>query len=306
MTKIINTIDLKEETRPLIIGLNKENVLFQELDGLLNFGLSNLNEKLVIPTLNLIKSPKIYLYKGEQLEADFLEVASLKGEYVVLLDTFAIKLPLNEVAKIFGEVVSNQSSSLNLKSDQKDELKSFAVYSQSKIDTDLQEGIIIGESINFVKRLVDLPNNYLNAEKLAAFTAEKTSKLNNVTVNILNKKTIQELKMGAFLAVNKGSYDEPRLIVIKYQGKKVWEDPVCFIGKGLTFDTGGYTLKQNMVNMKGDMAGGAAVLGAAYAVASLRLPVNALFIIGATDNRLGEYAIVPDDVLTSMSVKQLK
>jgi leucyl aminopeptidase len=306
MIKIIESIDLREESRPLIVGLNKEVAVFKELDSLLNGGLASLDAKYVIPSLKLIKAPKIYVFKGEDLAADFTELAALEGEYVILLDTFTATHSIEEVAKVFGEVIMNKSSSLNLKSEPKEVVHSFMVYSACDMKKALNEGIVLGESINFVRRLVDLPNNYLNAEKLARFAVEKTGNLKNVTVEILNKKALQDLKMGAFLGVNQGSYDEPRLIAIKYQGKETWDDPVCFIGKGVTFDTGGYSLKQSMINMKGDMAGGAAVIGAAYAVATLELPVNALFLVGATDNRMGEYAIVPDDILTSMSGKTIE
>jgi len=127
---------------------------------------------------------------------------------------------------------------------------------------------------------------------------EKHEKL---TVEIYNKKEIEELNMNLFLGVNKGSYDDPQLIVLKYQGLEQFDNPTALIGKGVMYDTGGYSLKTpiSMPGMKTDMAGAAAVISAIEGIARLNLKCNVLGVVAATDNRMGEYAIVPDDILTS-------
>ena len=107
--------------------------------------------------------------------------------------------------------------------------------------------------------------------------------------------------MGAFLGVNKGSFEEPRLIHIRYTGDKESKEIISLIGKGVMYDTGGYSLKtgNGMPNMKCDMAGAATVLGAIEVIARLGFKKNVDMIIAATDNRIGDGAIVPDDILTA-------
>jgi leucyl aminopeptidase len=112
--------------------------------------------------------------------------------------------------------------------------------------------------------------------------------------------------MGAYLAVNQGSLVPPKFIYIKYQGKDKWENPIALVGKGLTFDTGGYNLKPNSKNMKTDMGGSAAVLGAIEAIASLGLKENVMVIVAATDNMIGKAAYVPDDVITAANGKTIE
>ena len=112
--------------------------------------------------------------------------------------------------------------------------------------------------------------------------------------------------MGAFLGVNKGSTSEPKLIHITYQGKDDFNDPLALIGKALMFDTGGYSLKQSMVNMKDDMGGAATVIGVLEACVKNNLKVNLQIVICATDNRINGEALLPDDVLTAMNKKTIE
>ena len=114
--------------------------------------------------------------------------------------------------------------------------------------------------------------------------------------------------MGGILSVNKGSVEEPRLITIKYQGKPNWEDVIGFVGKGVTYDTGGYSLKprEGMVGMKGDMGGAAAVLGAMQIIGEMRPKQNVVAVIGSTDNMVSGEAFKPDDVITMYNGKTVE
>lgn len=114
--------------------------------------------------------------------------------------------------------------------------------------------------------------------------------------------------MGALLAVNQGSDEPPRFIVMKYQGKDTWENPTALVGKGITFDTGGYSLKpkDGIVGMKMDMGGAAAVVGAMEIIGKTKPKENVMGIIAATDNMISGKAFKPDDVIVSMSGKTIE
>ncbi|HQU62441.1 MAG TPA: leucyl aminopeptidase, partial [Nitrosomonas sp.] len=120
---------------------------------------------------------------------------------------------------------------------------------------------------------------------------------------ILDKKEMEKQKMGALLAVARGSHQPPKLIALEYQGAGKKDKPVVLVGKGVTFDTGGISLKPaaEMDEMKFDMSGAASVLGTIKAIAEMNLPVNVVGIIPATENMPGGSATKPGDVVTSMS-----
>lgn len=119
---------------------------------------------------------------------------------------------------------------------------------------------------------------------------------------------MEELGMGAILSVNKGSVQEPRMITLKYKAKDTWEDVIGLVGKGVTYDTGGYSLKprESMVGMKGDMGGAAAVLGAMKIIGETRPNKNVMAVVGATDNMVSGEALKPDDVITTLSGKTVE
>jgi leucyl aminopeptidase len=125
---------------------------------------------------------------------------------------------------------------------------------------------------------------------------------------ILDKEEIEKLGMGAFLAVNQGSMEPPKMIVLKYQGKEEWNDVIGLVGKGITFDTGGYSIKTKagIVGMKTDMGGAAAVLGAMEIIGELKPEQNVVAVIPSTDNMISGNAFKPDDVITSMSGKTIE
>jgi leucyl aminopeptidase len=125
----------------------------------------------------------------------------------------------------------------------------------------------------------------------------------SIKTKVLDESAIKALKMGAFLAVTQGSDQPPRLIVCEYRGGKKDAPPVCLIGKGITFDTGGISLKDPpaMDEMKFDMSGGAAVLGALRTVAELKLALNLVVIVPTCENMPSGGAVKPADIVTTMS-----
>ena len=129
------------------------------------------------------------------------------------------------------------------------------------------------------------------------------SKLHKLKVSVLGQKEMEKLKMGALLAVAKGSHQPAKLIILEYRGGAKTEKPIVLVGKGITFDTGGISLKPavEMDEMKYDMCGAASVLGTLTAVAEMALPLNVVGIIPTTENMPGGNATKPGDVVTSMS-----
>ena len=168
-------------------------------------------------------------------------------------------------------------------------------------------GIIYADAVNEARILVNTPGNVLTSTQLGEYARELGDTYGFET-EILGKKEMEELGMGALLAVNQGSVEEPRLIVLKYQATEAWEDVVALVGKGITFDTGGYSIKTKtgIVGMKGDMGGAAAVLGAMQIIGELRPNRNVIAVIASTDNMISGNAFKPDDVITSMSGKTIE
>ncbi|WP_088036922.1 leucyl aminopeptidase [Evansella clarkii] len=171
----------------------------------------------------------------------------------------------------------------------------------------LETGFALGEGANVARRLVNTPGNLLTATDLAEFAQEVAEK-HGFEIDILDKEEIESLGMGALLAVNQGSDEPPKLIVMRYQGRDSWENPLALVGKGITFDTGGYSLKgkDNIIGMKMDMGGAASTIGAMDAIGALKPAANVMAVIPATDNMISGNAYKPDDVIVSMSGKTIE
>lgn len=166
-----------------------------------------------------------------------------------------------------------------------------------------EAGTICGGTL-IARTLVNEPLSFLTAEQLSAEIV-KAGKEAGFKVEVLNKKKIEALKMGGLLAVNRGSQRPPTFNILEYKPAKAKnKKPLVLVGKGIVFDTGGLSLKptpNSMDMMKCDMGGAAVVVGALYAIAKLKLPVHVVGLIPATDNRPGEDAYVPGDVVTMMN-----
>lgn len=157
----------------------------------------------------------------------------------------------------------------------------------------------------------DLVNNNADdetPEKLAEVAKDLEKISSNVKVTIFDKKRIIKEKMGLLLAVNRGSFRDPTFIIIEYIGDKNSKDKTVLIGKGITYDSGGLSLKpsENMYTMKSDMSGAAAVLGVIYASAHLKLKRNVTAVIPATENSIGSKSYKPGDVYISYSGKTVE
>ncbi|HEX5483548.1 MAG TPA: leucyl aminopeptidase, partial [Terriglobia bacterium] len=172
----------------------------------------------------------------------------------------------------------------------------------------VERGRIIAEAANFSRDLVNEPSNRMTPTILADQAVEMARQF-GLESQILGPDEIRALKMNAFWAVAQGSGEPPRLIVVKYNPAKApASSVVALVGKGITFDTGGISIKpsQSMEEMKTDMAGGATMLGVMRAIAQLKPAVRVMAVVPATENMPGGRAFKPGDVITAMSGKTIE
>ncbi len=167
------------------------------------------------------------------------------------------------------------------------------------------------ESINLIKDFVNEAPNVLHSEEYARrIEADVKKNLKGVKVKILNKAAIQKEKMGLFLSVNAGSGYEPRLVHLTYEPARATSKTkhIALVGKGITFDTGGYSMKPaaNMAGMKNDMAGSATVYGAFRAAVLEKAPVKITCILAITDNAVNSFATFPDAIVTGRNGKTVE
>src|SRR5215472_5442880 len=177
-----------------------------------------------------------------------------------------------------------------------------------KLQLAIDQARILGESQNFTRELVNEPSNRLTPTMLADRT-KSMSQAVGLRCEVMGPDKIKELKMGAFWSVAQGSDEEPRLIVIRYEPQGAPDKPVLgLVGKGITFDTGGISIKpaDGMEKMKYDMAGGASMIGAMRAIALLKPKVKVIAVICATENMPSGKAQKPGDVQIAMSGKAIE
>lgn len=171
----------------------------------------------------------------------------------------------------------------------------------------LAEAQVIGEGVNFTRWLGDCPGNFMTPTQLGE-EAKKAAKGTKMKVTLWNKARIAKEKMDSLIGVSNGSDQEPRFIMMEYQGAAASKKPVCFVGKGLTFDAGGISIKPSagMQEMKYDMQGGAAVIGAMKTIAQLKLKVNAIAFVPASENMPGPSANKPGDIRKARNGKTIE
>ncbi len=200
------------------------------------------------------------------------------------------------------------------KSDRKDQsVQTFTVAAGSGADQPAQraafaEGVIVGESQNLTRSLVNEPGNKLTPTVLGQRAAAMAKEV-GIACEVYSTDKLHELKMGAFWSVSQGSAEPPALIVMRYEPEGLKEGPVLgLVGKGITFDTGGISIKpsDNMEKMKYDMAGGATMIGAMRAIALLKPKVRVIGIVCAAENMPDGKAQKPGDVQTAMSGKTIE
>jgi leucyl aminopeptidase len=172
----------------------------------------------------------------------------------------------------------------------------------------IRRGVATAEATVFVRDLCNHPSNVMTPTKIAS-EAKALAKETGVSLKILEQKEMEVLGMGALLGVAKGSHEPPKFIILQYHGAKKKDDrPVVLVGKTITFDTGGISLKpaENMEQMKADMTGGAEVLACVRAAARLELPLDLISILPVAENMPGGRAMRPGDVVKTLSGKTVE
>lgn len=277
-------------------------------------------------TLGTIGVKKIYaVYLGEegQLHKDELRNAvgnvglALKKDKVehaaFVIDSFAKSgLSLEEIAFTCGEAVALSSyDKLTYKektNEVKKELTSVSFYVDEEGFTKHAElGYTYGEGANTTRRLVNIPGNLLTPTDLAD-EAKAIADKHRFEFNVLEEEEMETLGMGALLAVSRGSDQPAKMIVMRYSGDSESEEVTALVGKGLTFDAGGYSLKPaaNMHTMKTDMGGAGAVLGAMDIIGRTKPKQNVLCVIPSSENLINGSAMKPGDVLRAMNGKTIE
>lgn len=180
---------------------------------------------------------------------------------------------------------------------------------RAKANEAIKLGKAIGAGINVARELGNLPGNFCTPTYLAEECRKLATRYASIKTQVLTEKQMQRLGMGSLLSVSAGSEQEAKLIVMQYQGsKKTNSRPYALVGKGVTFDTGGISLKPGaaMDEMKFDMCGAASVVGTMNSLAQLKLPINVVGIIPSVENMPGGRATKPGDVVRSMSGKTIE
>lgn len=343
MFSVINELNYATEHECLIIGLyekpEKFTGILAELDEQFNGQLTELvksgdlsaKKKAVakVHTFGKIGAKRLYIVGlGKEKEYSFEIVREALGntfkaihtakiqEVAVYLDSFICEdVEALDAAHAVSEAFAlstYQFEGYKQKSNEPEKkIERISIYCNStdaeEVKASLTVGYAYGKGTNSARTLVNLPGNMLTATDMANYAKELAAKY-EFEVEILEKEDMLKLGMGALLAVNQGSTEPPKMIVLKYQGKDEWTDVIGLVGKGITFDTGGYSIKpkDGIVGMKADMGGAAAVLGAMEIIGELKPEQNVVAVIPSTDNMVSGHAFKPDDVITSMSGKTIE
>ncbi len=185
------------------------------------------------------------------------------------------------------------------------------LFSKGGSETVLQKSVdwagLVAQGTLMARNLINEPGNILTAAKMVQ-TAEALAEKKAVTVKVLEQKELEELKMGGILGVNQGSLNPPALIILEYGSRYKKDGTVCLVGKGVTFDTGGISIKpaKDMEKMKYDMSGSAAVLSTMSALAEAKLPVHVVGLMPMVENNVNNNPMRPGDIIRMYNGKTVE
>ncbi|AXK49377.1 leucyl aminopeptidase [Aliarcobacter trophiarum LMG 25534] len=309
----VNIIDIsKNKEFDLEIILVKDLKAVENLDSEL---LSNLDFKVKDETVALLVERKRIYVGFEEFSYDSLAIAISAGVKRFLSTKFkSAKLVINSELKthfkalVEGAILGSYSF-VNYKSEKenkKQELSFVLEEREQELNTILKESLIIANAVNCARDMVNTtPQDF--TPKTFVKEAQKIAKDLDLECDILGEKELEKQKMMSMYSVGKASIHESQLIHLKYKPKKA-KTKVVLVGKGLTYDSGGLSLKPAdfMVTMKADKSGGVAVLNAIKTIAELKLPIEVHAIIGAVENMIGGNAYKPDDILKAKNGKTIE
>ena len=262
---------------------------------------------------DFISNKESYIFLGERnkftiekLEDSIRKISTSKRDYDVDIKTF-INAGIKEEEVLRSFIHINAFVSSKIWSAKTKNQKTYNNIFLLNIEKDLEKlaNVFLEETkvIEKVRSFQMMPLNYLNSENYSKEITDWFKDEKDIKVKILKKAEIEKLKMGLLLGVNKGSANEPRVVILEYIGNPSSKEKLGMVGKGIMYDSGGYSLKPSnfMVDMKGDMSGTAIVAGAMKLIAKQKPKVNVVAILPLTDNLINEHAQKPDDVVTSMN-----
>jgi leucyl aminopeptidase len=282
-------------------------------------------EQLVTPLVGSGWKPRRALWVGvgprTELTIERLRRAATMGALVARQRRFrsvgiaartSAKIPMDRIVQALSEgaVLANYEGTSYKTSDEaaawldRVEIRVVGAVNEAAVE----RGCVLGESTNLARALSNEPGNVLTPREFAERAAQ-LARAANLAVDVLDEAQIAGLGMGLLMGVARGSGEPPRLIVLRYEPNKPAHDAVLgLVGKGITFDTGGISIKpsDNMDKMKDDMSGGAAVLSAMIALSRLKAPVRCIGVIPTTENMPGGRAMKPGDILTSAEGKTVE
>ena len=268
--------------------------------------------------IGLGKRSELTLDKIRIATAEFCRVLQKKGARhiaTMLLGAGLNKISVNSAAQAMteGAVLGAYSFRKHItKEPQNGKIEELTIVDKSRnvaavIKQGVEFGKAVAEAADFARDMVNEPSNFVTPTQMAEEAGQLAEKY-KMELTVLERADMQKLGMGALLGVARGSDQPPKFIVLKYIGSSSKDIDIALIGKGITFDSGGISLKpsENMGEMKDDMAGGASVITAISAIAQLKPKINVIAIVGATENLPGGHALKPADVLTAMNGKTIE
>lgn len=215
-----------------------------------------------------------------------------------------------QIVEVFNDAIYQYTATKQI--EEKQPLQALTLVTDASqvpvISRGVEQGVAIAKGVELTKHLADLPGNICTPSFLAAQALELAGQHPQLNCEILEESDMEALGMGSFLSVSRGSREPAKLISLNYQGGVADAKPIVLIGKGLTFDAGGISLKPGlgMDEMKYDMCGGASVLGIMRAATLLNLKLNIVGLIPASENLPDGAANKPGDILTSMAGKTIE
>ncbi len=300
-------------------GILKKLVAREEIQG-------KIGQSLYIPSLDGVKAERVFIVgcgkKSSTLSKDEINKVLTKVVAAAISSNVkdaSVNLPalqteegdewiLNQLSLIAENQSYTYDAKLNKKNKRVVKLKSLKVSIDSSInDIKLRKALKIGQAIgqgsNAAKDLANLPGNVCTPSYIASASRMAAKNYDTLTCKVLGEKEMKKLGMDCLLSVGAGSAQESKLITLEYKGGKKGDQPHVLVGKGITFDTGGISLKPGgaMDEMKFDMCGAASVVGTLQVAAELKLPINVVGVIASAENMPGSKATKPGDVVRTMA-----
>lgn len=285
-TAVVNTKELINPERVVVVGLGKKGDLDPDkLRGAYSKAARTIRDLHITGFSTSLDFGKI------KLTLDTVAESAVEGVLLGLYQFTRFKTVDRDQIRTVDEFVIMETDTKSLK----------------VIQTAAKTAESISNAVYYSRDLVATPSNEMTPTILAN-RARQVARKRDIKVTVMGEPFMKRLGMNALLSVARGSNEPPKLIAMEYNGGTKREKPVVLVGKGITFDSGGISIKpaDRMEEMKSDMAGGSAVIGILMAIADLRLPVNVVGIIPATENLPGGRAYKPGDVLQSMSGKTIE